>query len=395
MQKTVLIVDDEKRMADSLSDLLTAEGYSVTTAYSGAEAIVLLDKQPFRVLVTDLRMQGLDGLDVIRYGHERHPRMLIIVITGHATTESAIEAVHFGVFDYIRKPFEFDHFRMAIEKAFHKLETDELREATAAMITHDIKVPLTSIIGFAAMMYDRGSGAFHPRAADFCDTIKANGQKILELIENYLTTCRIESGTLVAVPMPIDPRQLVLDVVEITQVEWHRHRREVLTHFAEAVPPLVMLDETLVFRAICNLLQNAIKYSSGLLPIEIEMETIAADASPLGTETLRISVINDTHHMLPADLDEVFERYSRGRCQHGIEGSGIGLFVVQAVAHAHGGRACAEVLETAQVRFNLLLPLKVGSFSREGDPQAGNDYDQEGAARPVRRTQLAPPGISA
>ncbi|MBI3737216.1 response regulator, partial [Candidatus Sumerlaeota bacterium] len=142
--KSILIVDDERRLADSLRDLLAIEGYKARTAYSGSEALEALREHPYPIVVTDLRMQGVDGLDVIRHVHENYPKTLVIVVTGYASADSAIEALHYHAFDYIRKPFEFDHFKRALERAFQKLEMDQLREDTAAMITHDIKLPLTS-----------------------------------------------------------------------------------------------------------------------------------------------------------------------------------------------------------------------------------------------------------
>jgi signal transduction histidine kinase len=360
-RKTVLIVDDEKRMADSLRDLLAPAGYTVEVAYNGAQAIDLLRQRFYHVLVTDLRMQGIGGLDIIRYAHEHHARTLIIVITGHATTESAIEAVHYNVFDFLRKPFEFDLLRMAIEKAFHKIETDQLREDTAAMITHDIKVPLTSIIGFASMIHDPASGQIHSNAVEFAETIKANGQKILELIENYLTSCRIDSGTLSITPVTVNPCQFLADVVELAQIEARRQQRTIQSYCDPSLPEHIYMDEALVFRAMENLLQNAIKYSLGRGPIELRAERLAPAESPLCQNTLRLRVINDADEIMAGQLANGFDRYARGNYHVGIPGSGLGLYIVRAVSHAHDGLASAEWLDQGRVSFQMLLPLIIKS----------------------------------
>ncbi|MCH8333794.1 response regulator, partial [Candidatus Sumerlaeota bacterium] len=179
IDRCVLIIDDEKRITDSLTDLLAAENFSVQAANSGADGIAILEQRSFPVVVTDLRMQGLDGLNVIRHIHEHQPKTLVIVITGYASTESAIEALHYQAFDYIQKPFDFSHLKASIDRAFHKLEVDQLREDTAAMITHDIKVPLTSVLGFASLMVDKKTGRVHPQAAQFAEKIRSNAQRIL------------------------------------------------------------------------------------------------------------------------------------------------------------------------------------------------------------------------
>lgn len=356
-EKKILIIDDEPRMANSLRDLLLAGGYQAEVAYGGSEGLELLSKNAYHVVVTDLRMPDTDGIDVMSFIANRHPNTLIIVITGHATTESAIEAVHYHVFDYLKKPFDFDLFRMAIEKAFQKLETDQLREDTAAMITHDIKIPLTSIIGFADMLYDREKGTFHPQADEFVETIQANGQKILMLIENYLTTCKIEAGSLNLNLEPTSPGMLIDDVINTASSEAIRNGHSITTHVVDAVDE-AMIDSVLIERALGNLLQNAIKYGTTTTPIEVQLDQIDAIDSPLKVDTLLLAVVNEAVPPLPADFCELFQRFERSGARPEVGGSGLGLYVVDAVAKAHHGAAAADILNDGRVCFKLLLPLE-------------------------------------
>lgn len=354
--KSVLIVDDERRMAESLCALLNREHYQAEPAFSGREAIERLKEKSFKLVVTDLRMKDGDGLNLIRHVHDHCPNTLIIVITGHASTESAIEALHYHVFDYLRKPFEYDHFKTAIDKAFQKLELDQLREDTAAMITHDIKIPLTSIIGFASMIHDAETGTYHARAAEFAETIRANGQKILMLIDNFLTSCQIDAGTLKVMPGKVDPVRMIEDVIETARIEAARNRRTIEQEF-EPLPPQVVLDEVLVYRAVGNLLQNAIKYGKGEEPIRVRMRRVAAADSPLTGDSLCIEVSNAADTIGVAELTGMFERYQRLSAHRRIEGSGIGLYVVQAVARAHDGRVTVDMPAAEQIRFAVWLPL--------------------------------------
>lgn len=354
--KRVLIVDDEIRLADSLGNLLSGIGYQVQTASDGQRALETLETNPAHVVITDLRMPDIDGLELIRLINEKYPRILIIVITGHATTESAIEAVHYHVFDFIRKPFEFDLVRMALDKAFQKIETEQLREDTSAMITHDIKIPLTSIIGFASMVYDKQTGTFHPRAVEFLETIQANGQKIMALIENYLTTCKVESGTLEIAPVPSRVGPLIRDVVASARADAQRRGHELVEDFSE-LPRQVDLDEVLIYRALGNLIQNAIKYSSAGEPIVIRAGMRTVSKNTIDGPAVCIDVINRTLDLDPHQLDDLFQRYRRTRASQGIEGSGIGLYVVDVVARAHGGAVEAQMIQDQKVRFTLYLPM--------------------------------------
>ena len=104
----VLLADDERTIAITLRDELTDAGHEVTVANDGNEAAQLLGKQRFEVLITDIRMPGLDGIELLRRAKAQDPSIEVIVITGQATIETAVEAIRHGAFDYVRKPFMND-----------------------------------------------------------------------------------------------------------------------------------------------------------------------------------------------------------------------------------------------------------------------------------------------
>lgn len=357
-ERTVLIIDDERRMADSLRDLLAPLGYRCQTAYGGREGLERLRRDHFHLVLTDLRMHDLDGLALLRFIGDNAPRTLTVILTAYASAESAIEAIHLGVFDYVRKPYDFDQLLQLIERAFARLEAEQLREDTAAMITHDLKIPLTSIIGFASMIYDRERREFHPRAREFAEGIQTNGQKILAMIDNYLTTCKIEAGTLQITPCTVDLRQLINDVVETASLTASRRGHGIELDIGD-IPETLDMDEPLVYRAIGNLLHNAIKYGDNSRPIRLHARRLQAAESPLGVASVRIATTNAAALQSPNDLAGIFQRYKRTTGSSGIEGAGLGLYVVQAIVRAHGGEATAEILDGGLVRFAIDLPIHV------------------------------------
>lgn len=144
---TLLIVDDEDIALRNLQHVMTREGYDVTATRSGVKALALLDQQRFDVVLTDLRMEKVDGMDVLRRCHAVDPLTEVILITGHATTESAVAAMKLGAFYYLAKPFRLDEVRKvvaeAVEKVRLKRENAALREqlegdsAPARIVTRD------------------------------------------------------------------------------------------------------------------------------------------------------------------------------------------------------------------------------------------------------------------
>ncbi|MDP2029591.1 MAG: sigma-54 dependent transcriptional regulator [Thiobacillus sp.] len=128
----VLIVDDEKVAMKNLEHVMKKEGYAVSASQSGSNALTLLEKQTFDVVLTDLRMEKVDGMQILKRCRESHPDTEVILITGYATLESAVEAMKHGAFYYIAKPYRLDEVRKvvaeALEKTRLKRENRSLRE---------------------------------------------------------------------------------------------------------------------------------------------------------------------------------------------------------------------------------------------------------------------------
>ena len=131
-RERILIVEDEKSMREILRILLESEGYEVKSAQDGKEAIEFLEDDIFDLVVTDIKMPGVDGFEVLKRARELSPDTLVVMITAFGTTESAIEAMKLGAYDYIHKPFKIDEIRIVVKKALEKKslrrELEVLRE---------------------------------------------------------------------------------------------------------------------------------------------------------------------------------------------------------------------------------------------------------------------------
>jgi len=128
----MLIVDDEKIALKNLEHILRKEGYDVVGTESGHNALKLLTERPFDVVLTDLKMEKVDGLQILKKCRETYPDTEVIMITGYATLESAVDAMKAGAFHYIGKPFKLDVVRNVVKEAIEKVrlkkENRQLRD---------------------------------------------------------------------------------------------------------------------------------------------------------------------------------------------------------------------------------------------------------------------------
>jgi two-component system response regulator HydG len=121
----LLVVEDDPEMLDLVREHLEGEGYAVTGVGQGSEAIAHLRRGEFDVVITDLRMPGVDGMEVLRAAREAFPEVPVILVTAFGTIQNAIQAIRRGAFDYVTKPFALDEISLLVAKA---LETRRLRE---------------------------------------------------------------------------------------------------------------------------------------------------------------------------------------------------------------------------------------------------------------------------
>jgi two-component system response regulator PilR (NtrC family) len=125
---SILVVDDELSMREFLEILLGKEGYGVSCAKSGEDACAILNGETFDLVITDIRMDHIDGLGVLRKVKEINPETPVIMISAYATAETAVEAMKEGAYDYIPKPFEVEEFKKIVRDAIRTKEVSRERE---------------------------------------------------------------------------------------------------------------------------------------------------------------------------------------------------------------------------------------------------------------------------
>ncbi len=123
----VLVVDDEKDFVEMFSLRLEENGEKVFTAYSGKEALSALEKQPIDIVILDIKMPGMDGIDTLREIKKKIPLVEVILLTGHGSTETAVEGMRLGAFDYLMKPADFKEIKTKMSKAWKRKEDHEER----------------------------------------------------------------------------------------------------------------------------------------------------------------------------------------------------------------------------------------------------------------------------
>ena len=144
----ILVVDDEKTMADALVDCLSELGYSAVAAYGGHEGLSVFETGDFQLVITDLVMPEMGGMELLEAVTRLDSRAVVIVMTGYGTVESAVAAIKKGAYDFISKPFKMDELEVIVERALERhairRQLGTFRGLTLALL---VSIPVWLILG--------------------------------------------------------------------------------------------------------------------------------------------------------------------------------------------------------------------------------------------------------
>ena len=285
--KRVLVVDDEPMIVSLLSTVLREKGWDVTEAWSGTDGIDQLDRARFDVILTDLVMPGDSGIDLLRAAKEIHPDVEVILMTGYATADTAIEAMRNGAYHYIMKPLKTEEVVNLVEKAYSQRQMErenrflksEIRAAHHVQSVVGDSEPILRLIatlqGIAGvddpvlLAGERGTGRsffarivhFHSRrSAELCVPVHCEGVPEETLIaELFGAPCAIEDRTSVA---------------HSGKMELANHGTLYLADFAEA-------GREVLERMVRFLADKTIVPGGGTEPIELDIRVIASSVVPV------------------------------------------------------------------------------------------------------------------
>ena len=399
-QSRVLVLDPEIGVRETLAAVLSNDGHAVHTAESVDEVRALLAVDAFDLVLTDLYLTGDDTSDPLTELHRLAPEMIIVVLTGYATLESALRALHSGAYAYLVKPTDVEELRAMVARGLERrrlerelarrvreleganvaihsfnaqlqaevavatgelsqkvrdlnLTNTRLEQAQAqhqrfvAMVAHELRGPLSLVMSYAQLA--ARTDVSREAVSRYTDLIVENAQRLNRLVEDLQTATRLSTGH-------FDLRRMPCDLVAATRatVDELRATTPDRTFTFTGDPGLdeVQVDQERVMQAVRNLLDNAIKYSDAGGAIETSVWSDGDSAC--------ISVRDHGVGVPEADLERILKPFERGSDTGEIPGSGLGLFITRGIAVAHGGELRVHNgsgLERASgAIFTLVLP---------------------------------------
>ncbi len=379
----VLVVDDEESVATTIQAILRLDGHDVIAVTSGNEAVRLLNERRFDVVLTDLRLADMDGIDVLREVQRTAPDTAAIMLTGYASLESAVAALRAGAYDYLMKPSDVDELRATVNRAVERgllrrrllelEEVDRLKTQFLSMASHELRTPLTAVSGFIQVARRRIQRAAErddgidwkqeaTRAAETLELAQRQSRRLARLVDELLDISRLQLGRAELHRREVDLVAAVRDVVERMRLLTTTHTFDLRT---DADTALVHVDLDRIDQVFENLISNAVKYSPAGGAITVGIRVTANEAHVAITDQ-GIGISRD-------ELDRIFNLFYRSpdpRAGH-VGGLGLGLYISREIITRHEGRLWAESGGGTGSTFHVRLPLaKVGGDAPVTGPAA-------------------------
>lgn len=375
----LFIVDDEQALMQALCSTLRVEGYDTVGFTSARAALEALPNGHCDLLLADLMMPEMSGIDLLREALKAQPGIVGIIMTGEGTVVSAVEAMKVGALDYILKPFKLSAVLPVLARALamQRLRVENaaleqrLRERAAELealnreldafsysVSHDLQVPLRAISGFSRILQEGYGEQLDDEANRLLHVIVDNVGRMTQLIRDLLDFSHLGRRPLGLVQ--IDMQALVNQVVQDLRQAEGGHRFECRVG---ALPP-AWGDRALVRQVWTNLLSNAVKYSGKREQPVIEVGHERQD----GVVTY---VVKDNGAGFSMQYyDKMFGMFRRLHRVDEFPGTGVGLAIVQRIVTRHGGRVWGESQEGhgATFRFTLGLAPEAGEEPAQFSP---------------------------
>jgi two-component system, sensor histidine kinase and response regulator len=345
----VLIVDDITKNLQVVGTILRQAGYSVTPATSGAEALEGLREQLPDLILLDLMMPEMDGLEVCRRlkADPLIQPIPVIFLTASNEMEHLVKGFEVGAVDYVTKPFnppellarvrthlELKHARDTIVRYGQELSRlNEEKNEFMGIAAHDLRSPLNAVKGYSEMVLE--DPALGPENSELIKRIQKAVARMAEMVQNLLDANRIERGEM---QLSLAPTNLVpvLESVVESQRTHATAKQQTLYLESEAGSALVLIDPSLTLQALENLVSNAVKYSPPGMDIFVRLRKCA--------QSVRVEVQDQGPGLSAEDQKKLFGKFARlsAKPTGGELATGLGLSIVKKMVQAMNGKVWCE-----------------------------------------------------
>jgi len=375
----ILIVDDERVVRHVCQLSLEQELYTIFIAENGIKAMELLRGEPeIAIVLSDFKMPGMTGFELLNAIKRDFPHIEVIIMTGFATIENAIEAMKLGAHDFLLKPLKAEQIRLVINKCRDKISlsqenltlkraNEKLRELQIAkdkfiaIISHELRTPVSHLRGYLSILNGDDFHLLAPTEKNDCKHVINSAVLDLEqIVTDMFDLLELEHETIVLKREPFDLNELLEQVAQEFRLAL-QERRQTLTLRRRPQLCMIAADRLKIKIMVSELMQNAVKFTPdrgqiGLsLQADSEFYVIAVSDTGVGIKQEKLGSIFEKFYEVQHS-----DHHSTSKTGFMGGGLGLGLSLARAIAEAHDGGIKVSSAVGKGSTFQIFLPAKSG-----------------------------------
>ena len=354
----ILVVDDISKNLQVVGTILRNEGYHVMPATSGLQALERVSAQPPDLILLDLMMPEMDGLEVCsRLKAEPLTRQIpVIFLAASNEMDHLMKGFEAGAVDYITKPFNAPELlarvrtHLELKHARERLrEMNEEKNEFMGIAAHDLRNPLSAIQGYAEMIIEDAQSLAHRDLEGNGQRIREAAKRMTEMVQNFLDANRIERGEL-KLNMAISDLSPLLQSVLETQSPHATAKGQMIQLELPPTPTLALADVSITLQVFENLVSNAVKYSPPGKKIFVRLKAEAG--------VVRFEVEDQGPGLSKEDQKKLFGKFARlsAKPTGGEHSTGLGLSIVKRLVEAMNGKVWCESELGMGAKFIVTIP---------------------------------------
>ncbi len=374
-KENVLIVDDDESIRTTLSYILEDKGFSVDTVRDGTMALEKICYKEYSLALLDYKLPDTDGVSLAKKIKREARNIEVIILTGKATMESAIDAVKEDIFDYLLKPVDPDELIKVIGEALDKQrlikknqelmwelkkknremeKLNKFKSGLISMLSHDLRSPMSSLKGFNESFLQGFLGDLSPRQKEVIQTENRVLDSMMELINSLLDMEQIEAGQLRMNKKPCFIIKDVMDpVLERLGILADKKNIDIRVNCGKSLPE-IEIDPNRISQVLQNILQNALKFTPENGYIDVSVSEISEGGK------IEVRVKDSGKGIASHELNSIFDSFytQDGETEPYSAGRGLGLTICKEIIKAHDGVIWAESDgENKGSSFIFILPV--------------------------------------
>jgi two-component system sensor histidine kinase/response regulator len=360
-QETILVIDDESTARLSCKKILSRAGFHVETFEDGVQGLEGVARLKPSLVLVDLKMPGISGIEVITRVHNIDPQTIVVVITGYATVDTAVEAMKSGAYDFLPKPFSAEELRLIVRRGIerrrlvlesrrHEVERALLERRFITFVSHQLQSPLVAIHQYLDVLKKLdASGSPVSKKQEWLGRCLRRTEEMQTLIRDWLTLARVEGGSLSGQRVRVDLKRVISDVLHTNQ-DMAAAEGVSLEALLPEKSCFVNGDPSSLSVLLENLVVNAIRYNKPGGKVTVSAEARDGEILVEVTDT----GVGIAEEYRPFLFNEFFRVKTEGTKK--TSGTGLGLPICRKIVAEMGGSIEVESEVNVGSTFRARLP---------------------------------------